>query len=115
MSTETSEPLLPTNIHREGENNLIIEWNDGKRCSYTWVQLRQNCPCASCREEREQPPDPFRILKTNELQPLKPVSMTPIGRYAYKIVWNDEHDTGIFTLEHLRSLCECDDTENESK
>ena len=30
-----------------------------------------------------------------------------VGRYAYKIVWSDGHDTGIYTLEHLRSLCQC--------
>ncbi len=33
--------------------------------------------------------------------------MSPVGRYAYKITWSDGHDTGIFTLEHLRALCEC--------
>ena len=32
----------------------------------------------------------------------------PAGnRYAYKIVWSDGHDSGIYTLEHLRSLCQC--------
>jgi DUF971 family protein len=33
--------------------------------------------------------------------------MPRIGRYAYKIVWSDGHDTGIFTLEQLRELCRC--------
>jgi DUF971 family protein len=33
--------------------------------------------------------------------------MVPVGRYAYKIVWSDGHDSGIFTLEHLRALCSC--------
>ena len=33
-----------------------------------------------------------------------PVSLTPVGHYAYKITWSDGHDTGIFTLEHLREL-----------
>ena len=31
--------------------------------------------------------------------------MKPIGHYAYQIAWNDGHDTGIFTIEHLRQLC----------
>ena len=39
--------------------------------------------------------------------PLAPVAMTPIGHYAYKITWSDGHDTGIFTLENLRELCQC--------
>lgn len=94
----------PTSMKREGDQ-LIIEWNDGARGAITWKQLREACPCAGCKEEREKPPDPFRILKPNELMPLAPVSMPRVGRYAYKVVWNDGHDTGIFTLEHLRQLC----------
>lgn len=106
MASEKGSPLWPVNIYREGEDKLIIEWNDGKKCTYTWSQLRRNCPCASCREEREKPPDPFRILSPNDLVPLKPTAMEAVGRYAYKIVWSDGHDTGIFTLVHLRDLCE---------
>jgi DUF971 family protein len=98
-------PLLPQAIRREGDR-LVIDWSDGVRAFYTWAHLRKNCPCAGCREEREKPPDPFRILKPEELKPLEPVSMNPVGRYAYKIVWSDGHDTGIFTLEHLRAIAQ---------
>ncbi len=101
------EPLTPIALKKDGPERLIIEWSDGHRSVYTWQHLRANCPCAGCREERQKPPDPFRILKPNELGPLAPVSMPPVGRYAYKIVWNDGHDSGIYTLEHLRSLCQC--------
>jgi DUF971 family protein len=100
--------LLPLSIRKEGDDRLVIDWNDGRRCEYTWAHLRNNCPCAACREERQKPPDPFRVLKPNELQPLRPVSMQPVGRYAYRIAWSDGHDSGIYTLEQLRSLCtEC--------
>src|SRR5262245_43260943 len=99
-----TQPLMPLAIRREGTDKLVIDWNDGHRCVYTWKQLRENCPCAGCREARETPPDPFRVLKPNEMVPLAPVAMTPIGRYAYKITWSDGHDTGIYTLEYLREL-----------
>src|SRR5205085_535922 len=72
---------------------------------YFWLHR----PWAGCRDEREKPPDPFRLLKPSDLVPLSPVSMTRVGRYAYKITWSDGHDTGIFTLEHLRALCQCPD------
>ena len=36
----------------------------------------------------------------------QPVKMNARGHYAYQIVWNDGHDTGIFTLELLRQLSE---------
>ncbi len=106
MSGPGSQPLLPVSLRREGDQ-LVVEWNDGHRGVYSWPGLRRNCPCAGCREERDKPPDPFRILSANELVALAPVSMAPVGRYAYKIVWTDGHDTGIYTLEHLRQLCEC--------
>lgn len=108
--TTASQPLLPVALGKEGDDRLFIEWNDGHRSIYTWKHLREQCPCASCRGEMGQPPDPFRILKPSELvpkPPLAPVEMTPMGHYAYKIAWNDGHDTGIYTLEHLRGLCEC--------
>jgi DUF971 family protein len=98
---------MPLSLRREAPDRLVIEWNDGHRAVYSWKHLRDHCPCAGCREEHDKPPDPFRILKPNELVPLDAVSMPRVGRYAYKIVWSDGHDTGVYTLELLRSLCQC--------
>lgn len=99
--------LLPVALRKEGNDRLAIDWSDGHKSVYAWKHLRANCPCAGCREERVQPPDPFQILKPNELVPLALTAVTPVGRYAYKLTWSDGHDTGLFTLEHLRSLCQC--------
>jgi DUF971 family protein len=94
----------PVALEKEGDDYLVIRWSDGVRMRYRWTDLRKNCPCAGCNEEREQPPDPFRILKPSELVPLKPVKIETIGFYAYRITWSDGHDAGLFTLEKLRSL-----------
>ena len=105
-----SGTLLPVSLRKEGEDRLVIDWNDGHRSVYTWKHLRASCPCAGCREEGSKPPDPFHVLTEKELAPkppLAPLAMAPVGRYAYKITWNDGHDSGIFTLENLRALCEC--------
>jgi DUF971 family protein len=99
--------LRPLALKKEGEDRLVIEWNDGHRGEYLWTHLRKECPCAGCKEARLQPADPFRILKPSEVEPLKAVSISPIGYYAYKIAWSDGHDTGLYTLEHLRELCQC--------
>ncbi|MBY0524620.1 MAG: DUF971 domain-containing protein [Gemmataceae bacterium] len=110
MSAVRPEPVQPTSIGKDGDDRLAIEWSDGHHGTYTWKHLREACPCATCRGEHGAPPDPFRILSAAELAPkppLKPLAMTPMGHYAYKISWNDGHDTGIYTLENLRALCEC--------
>jgi DUF971 family protein len=107
MTMPGSEPLTPVALSKDGRDRLVIEWSDGHRSVYTWKHLRDHCPCAGCREEREKPPDPFRILKPSELVPLAPVRMPAVGRYAYKIVWSDGHETGIYSLDYLRSLCQC--------
>ena len=110
MPAPASENLRPVALSKEEPDRLVIQWSDGHRSIYTWKHLRDNCPCAGCRGEFGQPPDPFRILKPSEIAPrppLAPVEIAPVGNYAYKIVWNDGHDTGLFTLEYLRQLCQC--------
>jgi DUF971 family protein len=109
MPASRPEPPQPAALSRDGPDRLVIQWKDGHRSLYTWKHLRDNCPCAGCREERAKPADPFRILNPGELKPLAPVALAPIGYYAYKITWSDGHDTGIYTLEHLRELCQCPD------
>jgi DUF971 family protein len=97
--------LKPTFLRREGDG-LVIDWSDGIRTSVSWKVLRANCPCASCIEERSKPPNPLRILSAQEVAAgdPSPVKMLPRGYYAYQIVWNDGHDTGIYPLELLRQL-----------
>jgi len=106
----TSDIPRPVNLRKEGADRLAIDWSDGHKSVYTWKHLRDNCPCAGCREDKLQPPNPLHVLTSAELTPkppLAPVAITPVGYYAYRIAWNDGHDTGLFTLENLRSLCQC--------
>jgi DUF971 family protein len=101
------EPIRPVALRREGDN-LRIDWGDGVTTLTPWRVLRAQCPCASCNEERQKPPDPFRVLKPQEVAagPPAPIAMKPVGQYAYQITWNDGHDAGIYTLETLRKLGE---------
>ena len=103
-------PLRPLSLRKEGADGLTIDWSDGHRGVYTWKHLRRECPCAGCREDRLKPPDPFRIVSPAELAaggPPSPKALEPVGYYAYRIVWNDGHDAGLYTLENLRALCQC--------
>jgi DUF971 family protein len=39
---------------------------------------------------------------------LKMESIEPAGSYAIRIAWNDGHNTGIYSWDHLRSICPCE-------
>jgi DUF971 family protein len=32
-----------------------------------------------------------------------------VGAYALRIFWNDGHSSGIYSWEHLRRICPCDE------
>jgi DUF971 family protein len=97
--------LHPVSMEKVGTSGLRIIWSDGLSHEISWNLLRAKCPCASCREEKETPPNPLRVLKASELIPLKPVRFSPVGHYAYKIDWSDGHATGIYSLKFLREIC----------
>ncbi len=105
MADADIQMFKPTSLRREGDG-LAIHWNDGADTIVSWKTLRDQCPCASCIENRQKPPDPLRILTAQELAAgaPQPKQMLARGYYAYQIIWNDGHDTGIYTLELLRKL-----------
>ena len=101
----------PVKLELAGENRLTIAWSDGERRSYTFRELREACPCASCREKRKgaaESADPLKlpVLSAAEAQPLRINGMKPVGNYAYTIAFSDGHDTGIYTFELLLELGE---------
>jgi DUF971 family protein len=99
--------LRPLSLRRDGER-LVIAWSDGFTGAIPLRRLRDSCPCASCNEKRQLPPNPLNLLTEAEMKAgaPAPVAMPARGLYAYQIVWNDGHDTGIYTIEYLRELCE---------
>jgi DUF971 family protein len=99
--------VQPTELKLIDPGRLRIAWSDGQVREYTVRELRDQCPCATCREKRTAPPPPptqLPVLSPAETQPLRIASMQPTGRYAYAIHFSDGHDTGIYTLELLREL-----------
>jgi DUF971 family protein len=101
----TTADLRPVSLRRDGDG-LRIDWSDGVCTHVTWRELRKQCPCATCTDERAKPPNPFRVLSAQEVAagPPAPVKMAAVGQYAYQIAWNDGHSTGIYTLTALRTL-----------
>ncbi len=96
----------PTSLTLGAPNRLMIAWSDGEQREYTVRELREGCPCATCREKRShpQPASLLPVLSAAEAQPLAIRGMQPVGNYAYAIAFSDGHDTGIYTLEYLRQI-----------
>jgi DUF971 family protein len=71
----------------------------------TAKELRDNCPCASCKGEEV-------LLRKYEPVNKHPIGeegymlekAEPVGTYALKFIWKDGHDTGIYSWEYLRKL-----------
>jgi ATP-binding protein involved in chromosome partitioning len=96
--------IRPDQIDQISTDVLMITWNNGKKCIYRTRVLRDNCPCALCREEREDK-NPLKVLKNNRsLVELK--SWRWIGNYAIGLEWTDAHDSGIYTYDFLFGLGE---------
>ena len=98
--------VRPKNMEFCGEDQILIEWSDDRARRYSVKELREGCPCATCKEKRNNPPvaEILEVLSPEETKPLRISSMSPVGNYAYSIEFSDGHTTGIYTFEHLREL-----------
>ncbi len=97
-----------------------IDWKDGHRSSYTFVYLRDACPCALCDDEREKSGrkagEPVR-LAPGALPMFKAAARAlaaeQVGKYALRFAWNDNHDLGIYSWAYLREICPCAECSRE--
>lgn len=101
--------VRPVGMERD-ERRLVIEWADGHRSEYALDDLRRACPCATCRNERETAPaaSPLRVLPATAPERAVLADVSWVGSYAFRLAWEDGHDTGLYSLEFLRDLCPCE-------
>lgn len=99
-----SQPAVPERIHR-GDREITVTWDATHVSVYPARTLRLACHCASCRDEftARELLDPSSVPAD-----VRPIELSLVGNYAIKIRWSDGHDTGIYTYEHLLSLCPCE-------
>jgi len=77
-----------------------VIWDDGKESRIPAVQLRLECPCASCIDEWTG----AKLIDPTRISPdVRPVGMEAVGNYAVQIRWSDGHETGLYTWRQLRS------------
>ena len=95
-----NEPLA-INIVEEG---LTVDWGGGHLSIFGHRMLRGECRCAKCINEWTGQ----RILDVKALpHDIHALDYIELGRYAIQILWSDAHETGIYSFELLKSLCNC--------
>ena len=100
-------------VHVKNGAGVDIVWADGHASHYDFPYLREQCPCATCNDERGKKEDLASAQKTAfaPLPMFKPKTLaqtaTPVGNYALGISFTDGHSTGIFSYEYLRAVCPC--------
>jgi DUF971 family protein len=93
---------------------MDIAWKDGHRSSYSFIWLRDACPCALCDEERAksgrgigEPAKPAPGALPLFKPAAKPLKAEGVGKYAIRFHWNDGHELGIYSWQFLRENCPC--------
>ena len=102
-AVQRRQAIEPTEISQESNARLRITWADGRACEYDAATLRRACPCAQCVDEWTGE----RTLKPQAIaDEIQIGDVTIVGRYALNFRWSDGHETGIYSFQYLRDLCE---------
>ena len=93
---------VPSRIRFLTEEALLcLDWSEGQSYQIPFRALRQLCPCASCVSETTVQ----RVLDPDSVPTdIHPTNVSHTGSYALKIIWSDDHDTGLFTWEYLNDI-----------
>jgi DUF971 family protein len=102
-------------IHVTSGAGVDITWADRHASHYDFAYLREACPCATCNDQRENkqtfaaaPATASPALPLFKPKP-RAKAATAVGNYAIQITFSDGHSTGIYSYDHLRSICPCVD------
>jgi DUF971 family protein len=90
----------PTDITAMDKGRTLeVAFDDGRTIRLTAEKLRVESPSA---EVKGHSPSQKRIVTGKENVAI--VGIEPVGNYAIKIVFDDGHDTGLYTWSYLREL-----------
>ena len=103
-------------VHVSTGAGIDIAWADGHSSHYDFIYLRDLCPCALCTDERSRKGTLARPAGTNPSSAVLPMfkpkatarSAHAVGNYAVQITFSDGHSTGIYSFDHLRTICPCE-------
>ena len=90
----------PTELRlKRAERRLEVEFDDGSRFDFPAEFLRVESPSA---EVQGHAPGDRRTVPGRRNVGI--VGLEPVGHYAVRILFDDTHDTGIFSWDYLHRL-----------
>ena len=92
--------ITPTEIRlRKGSKLLVVAFDDGTEFSFSFEYLRVHSPSA---EVKGHGPGQ-EVLQTGK-ENVAISAIEPIGHYAVRLVFDDGHDTGLYSWTYLHEL-----------
>ena len=90
----------PTEIRLKRRSRVVeVAFADGARYALSFEYLRAHSPSAEVQGHGPGQ-DVLQIAKENVVV----LRIEPVGQYAVRLVFDDGHDTGLYTWAYLREL-----------
>ena len=100
MPNAAAEKPWPTELRLDpAKTTLTVAFNTGERFALAAEYLRVESPSA---EVRGHGPDQKQIVTGKESVAIK--ALEPVGNYAVRIVFDDGHDSGLYSWDYLHDL-----------
>lgn len=92
--------MTPTEIKlRKNSRLLVVAFDDGATFDYTFEYLRVHSPSADVKGH-----GPGQETLQTGKENVAITAVEPIGHYAVRLVFDDGHNTGLYTWGYLREL-----------
>ena len=100
MPDRPMQDIWPTELTlKRAERRLDVAFDDGTRASLPAEYLRVESPSAEVQGHGAG-----QKLTVPGKSTVGIAGLEPVGNYAVRILFDDQHDTGIFTWRYLRAL-----------
>ena len=94
-----SEPLATEIRLRRTSRLLEVSFSDGSRFELPFEYLRVHSPSAEVKGH-----GPGQEVLVLGKENVRITAVEPVGQYAVKLVFDDGHDTGLYTWKYLHEL-----------
>ena len=93
--------MIPTSVKLHKSTKILVLTYADQTFSLPCEYLRVHSPSAEVRGHGEGQ----EVLQVGKLH-VNISGVEPVGNYALKLIFDDGHDSGIYTWEYLRELCD---------